>query len=87
MYFSKYIFQCFKIKIRQWLYNAIHTLKKIQFYTFRWVNCKVYGLCLSKVVYFEKDTDAGKYWGREEKGTTEDEMVGWHHRLNGDEFE
>ena len=33
MYFSKYIFQCFKIKIRQWLYNAIHTLKKIQFYT------------------------------------------------------
>ena len=30
-----------------------------------------------------KDPDAGKDWGREEKGTTEDEMVGWHHRLNG----
>ena len=30
---------------------------------------------------------AGKDWGQEEKGTTEDEMVGWHHRLNGDEFE
>ena len=29
-----------------------------------------------------KDTDAGKDWGQEEKGTTEDEMVGWHHRLN-----
>ena len=27
-----------------------------------------------------KDPDAGKYWGQEEKGTTEDEMVGWHHR-------
>ena len=34
MSFSKYIFQCFKIRIRQLLYNAIHTLKKkIQFYT------------------------------------------------------
>ena len=30
-----------------------------------------------------KDPDAGKVWGREEKGVTEDEMVGWHHRLNG----
>ena len=33
-----------------------------------------------------KDTDAGKDWGQEEKGTTEDEMVGWHHRLNGYEL-
>ena len=30
-----------------------------------------------------KDPDAGKDWGQEEKGTTKDEMVGWHHRLNG----
>ena len=30
-----------------------------------------------------KDSDAGKDWGQEEKGTTEDEMVGWHYRLNG----
>ena len=34
-----------------------------------------------------KDPDAGKDWGQEEKGTTEDEMVGWHHRLNGHGFE
>ena len=34
-----------------------------------------------------KDPDAGKDWRREKKGTTEDEMVGWHHRLNGHEFE
>ena len=34
-----------------------------------------------------KDPDAGKGWGEEEKGTTEDEMVGWHHWLNGHEFE
>ena len=35
----------------------------------------------------EKDPDAGKDWRQEEKGTTEDEMVGWHHWLNGREFE
>ena len=34
-----------------------------------------------------KDPDAGKDWRQEEKGTTEDEMAGWHHRLNGPEFE
>ena len=34
-----------------------------------------------------KDPDAGKDWGQEEKGTTQDEMVGWHHQLNGHEFE
>ena len=34
-----------------------------------------------------KDPDAGKDWRREEKGTTEDEIVGGHHRLNGHEFE
>ena len=34
-----------------------------------------------------KDPDTGKDWGQEEKGTTEDEMAGWHHRLNGHEFE
>ena len=34
-----------------------------------------------------KDPDAGKDWRQEEKGTTEDEMVGWYHWLNGHEFE
>ena len=33
-----------------------------------------------------KDPDAGRYWGQEEKGTTEEEMAGWHHRLNGHGF-
>ena len=34
-----------------------------------------------------KDPDAGRDWRQEKKGTTEDEMAGWHHRLNGHEFE
>ena len=32
-----------------------------------------------EVLTFGKDSDAGRDWGQEEKGTTEDEMVGWHH--------
>ena len=35
----------------------------------------------------ENDSDAGKDWGQEEKGTTEDEMAGWHHRRDGRESE
>ena len=34
-----------------------------------------------------KDSDGGKDWGQEEKGMTEDEMIGWLHQLNGHEFE
>ena len=40
----------------------------------------------AKIWFIWKDLDAGKDW-RPEKGTTEDEVVGWHHRLNGHEFE
>ena len=41
----------------------------------------------AKSQLFGKDPDAGKDWGQEEKGTTEGEMVGWHHWLTGHEFE
>ena len=40
-----------------------------------------------KICLIGKDPDAGKDQGREEKGTTEDEMVGWHHQLKGYELE
>ena len=33
-----------------------------------------------------KDSDAGRDWGQEEKGTTKDKMAGWYHRLDGHEF-
>ena len=33
-----------------------------------------------------EESDAGRDWGQEEKGTTENETAGWHHRLNGHEF-
>ena len=35
---------------------------------------------------FEEDPGAERDWGQEEKGTTEDEMAGWHHRLDAHEF-
>ena len=41
----------------------------------------------AKSLFIWKDPDAGKDWRQEEKGTIEDEMVGWHHQLNGHEFE
>ena len=60
--------------------------------------CSLEGLMLKlKLQYFghlmrrtdslEKDPDAGRDWGQEEKGMTEDEMAGWHYQLDGREFE
>ena len=40
-----------------------------------------------KTCLIGKDPDAGRDWGQKEKGMTEDEMAGWHHRLYGHEFE
>jgi len=40
-----------------------------------------------KLIYIPINPDSGRDWRQEEKGTTEDEMAGWHHRLNGHEFE
>ena len=57
-------------------------------------SCSLEGLMLKlKLQYFghlmrrADSFDAGRDWGQEEKGTTEDDMVGWHHRLNGHGFE
>ena len=46
-----------------------------------------FGHLMRRTDSFEKILTLGKIWRWEEKGTTEDEMVGWHHRLNGHEFE
>jgi len=45
-----------------------------------------FGHLMRRVDSLEK-TDAGRDWGQEEKGPTEDEMAGWHRRLDGGEFE
>ena len=48
---------------------------------------KYFGHLNGKSWFIGKDPDAGKDWRQEEKGATEDEMAGWHHQLNGLEFE
>ena len=45
-----------------------------------------FGHLIRRVDSMEKTND-GREWGQEGKGTTEDEMAGWHHRLDGHEFE
>ena len=45
-----------------------------------------FGHLMRRVDSLEK-TDAGRDWGQEEKGMTEDEIVGWHHQLDGPEFD
>ena len=45
------------------------------------------GHLMRRVDSLEKDSDDGRDWGQEEKGKTEDEMAGWHHRLDGHESE
>ena len=47
---------------------------------------RYFGHLMRRVDSLEK-TDAGKDWGQEEKGATEDEIAGWHHQLDGCEFE
>ena len=44
-----------------------------------------FGHLMRRVDSLEKTLDAGRYWGQEETGTTEDEMAGWHHGLDGRE--
>ena len=46
-----------------------------------------FGHLTRRVDSLGKNSDAGRDWGQEEKGMTEDEMAGWHHRLDGYEFE
>ena len=46
-----------------------------------------FGHLMRRVDLLEKTLILERDWGQEEKGMTEDEMAGWHHRLNGREFE
>ena len=51
------------------------------------LKCQYFGHLMRRADSFEKTLMLGKFDGGEEKGMTEDEMVGWHHCLNGHEFE
>ena len=82
------------------LLRALWIVRRSNQYILKEINpeCSLEGLMLKlktpilwlpdvKNLLIWKDPDAGKDWRQEEKGTTEDEMVGWHHWLNGHEFQ
>ena len=60
-------------------------------YSLKWLMLKLklqyFGHLMRRTDSTGKESDAGKYWQQEEKGSREDEMVGWHHQLDGYEFE
>ena len=67
---------------REWEVSSIETegiMLKLKF--------QYFGHLVQRVDSLEKTLMLGGDWGQEEKGTTEDEMAGWHHRLDGREFE
>ena len=51
------------------------------------ISSKGFLLTVVDIMVIGKDSDAGRDWGQGDKGTTEDEMAGWHHGLNGRESE
>ena len=79
-----------------WTFEILLPLQLRDLYTKKiWLHCSSSSFTwnhlkmppLSKSPFIGKDPDSGKDWGQEEKGMTEDEMIGWHRWLNGHEFE
>ena len=91
--------ECWRIDIVKWFWNRLlrvpWTTRKSKQSILKDINPEysLEGLLLKlKLQYFghlmqRTDPDAGKDWRQEEKGMTEDKMIGWHHQLNGHELE
>ena len=73
---------CMSVKFR-WL----NVLNPFSLQPSDWFHIIVSRVLKAKSWLIGKDSDAGRDWGQEEKGTTEDEMAGWHHWLDGRESE
>ena len=77
------------IVMDSWVFTWIKTHKIVHFKYIHYI-CRNTGRPKeyhAKSWLIGKDSDAGRDWGQEEKGTTEDEMAGWHHRLDRRESE
>ena len=82
LWFSSYV----KDKLNAWFFCTIYQFPK-QWVDFGGDPPKLSNEPHVKSWLIGKDPDAGRDWGQEEKGMTVDEMDGWHHRLDGREFE
>ena len=58
---------------------AGETMDTVRAFNWGFPKLRYFGHLMQRVDSLEKDSDAGRDWGQEEKGTTEDEMAGWHH--------
>ena len=82
-----------KLTLSVYAIPVVQSLSCIQLFATLWtVACQVslfftISQSLLKLMSIESVTDAGRDWGQKEKGTKEDEMAGWHHQLDGHEFE
>ena len=93
------ILNCYKYKVYLKIWRLInlrcilHNLLKLKYKACILLNIQAIKVTWTPVLWpphakswlIEKDSDAGRDWGQEEKGMTEDEMAGWHHRLDGRE--
>ena len=73
-------------KSNQSILNEINTEYSVEGLMLK-LKLQYFGHLMWRASSLEKNHDAEKVWGQEEKGTTEDEMAGGHHRLDGREFE
>ena len=83
--FLLWMMKCWGVRYRRWLYDFVNILITTEF--IHKAETPVLWPPHEKSWLIGKDSDAGRDWGQEEKGTTEDEMAGWHHWLDGCESE
>ena len=77
-----------KAKQQSWIWNSdAVTTSRIKPARILKLKLQFFGHLIAKNRFTAEDTDGGKDWGQEPKKVTEDKMVGWHHWLNGHEFE
>ena len=74
------------LSYNEWLLLLLGCFSRVWLCETLWTVAHHTPLSMQRVDSLEK-TDAGRDWGQEEKGMTEDEMAGWHHRLDGRESE
>ena len=85
--------ECWRINaLELWCWRRLPVLKEINpDYSLEGLRLKLKfqysGYLIQRADWLEKTPMLGKIWGQEEKGATEDEIVGWHHQLSGHEFE
>ena len=84
MHIVEYVFEILAINLQNTKLSEKKKTKLKQFA--EWCKAPILWSPDAKSQLIGKDSDAGKDWGQEKKGVTEDEVVGWHHQLNGHEL-